>query len=111
MALYTHAVGLSAAGTLSPPAAVASSDTISAADVGSRGALLRVICGATPATVTVADPGATPSGNAGTPTAVAVGAAAAKHIYIPPTAVNPSTGVATVAYSATSSVTCELYRL
>lgn len=111
MGLYNHAVGLSAAGNLSAPAAVAASDTISAADIGSRGALLRVICGATPTNVTVADPGATASGNAGTPVPVAVVANAAKNIYIPPSAVNPSTQVATVAYSATAAVTCELYRL
>lgn len=111
MALYTHAVGLTAAGNQSPPAAVSSSDTISAADIGSRGAALRVITAGTTTNVTVADPGHTASGNAGTPVAVAVGATAAKMIYIPPSAVNRSTGVATVAYSATSSVTCELYRL
>lgn len=111
MALYTHAVGLTAAGNLSTPAAVASSDTIAAADIGSRGALLRVITAGTATNVTVADPGATAAGNAGTPTAVAVGTTAAKMIYIPPAAVNPSTQVATVTYSATSSVTCELYRL
>lgn len=111
MALYTHAVGLTAAGNLSTPAAVASSDTIAAADVGSRGALLRVITAGTATNVTVSDPGATPAGNAGTPVAVAVGTTATKMVYIPPSAVNASTGVATVAYSATSSVTCELYRL
>ncbi|QDY06167.1 hypothetical protein FJK98_02475 [Micromonospora sp. HM134] len=111
MALYTHAVGLSAAGSYSTPAAVASSDTISAADIGTRGALLRVICGATPANVTVVDPGTTPSGNAGSPSAVAVSASSARNIYVSPAAVNPSTQVATVNYSATSSVTCELYRL
>lgn len=111
MALYTHAVGLTATGNLSTPAAVSSSDTISAADIGSRGALLRVITAGTGATVTVADPGTTASGNAGTPTAVTVGTTAAKMIYIPHAAVNPATNVATVAYSATSSVTCELYRL
>ena len=111
MALYTHAVGLTAAGTLSTPTAVSSSDTISAADVGSRGAVLRVITAGTGTSVTVADPGATASGNPGDPTAVTVGTTAAKMIYIPPSAVDPSTGVATVAYSATTSVTCELYRL
>lgn len=111
MALYTHAVGLSAAGSKSTPAAVASSDTIAAADIGSRGALLRVICGATPANVTVADPGKTPAGNAGNPTAVAVSASSFSNIYIPPSAVDPTSQVATVNYSATASVTCELYRL
>lgn len=111
MALYTHAVGLTAAGNLSTPASVSASDTIAAADVGSRGAVLRVITAGTATSVTVADPGATAAGNAGAPVAVSVGATAAKMIYISPAAVNQSTGVVTVAYTPITSVTCELYRL
>lgn len=111
MAQYTHAVGLSAAGSKSTPAAVSASDTITAADVGERGCLVRVNCGATPTNATVADPGKTPSGNSGTAAAVAVPASDFRNIYVPKAAVDPNTQVATITYSATSTVTCELYRL
>ena len=56
-------------------------------------------------TVSISDPGATPSGNAGTVVPVSVGAGTTKLIPIPLTAVSPATGVATITYSAVTSVT------
>lgn len=108
MALLT-ATQPTAAGVAWTPAAVSASDTISAANLGTRGAYLVVINGgASSDTVTVADPGFSPSGNAGTALTNAVANATSEVMFIPPAAVNPATGVATVTHSFTTSVTCVL---
>jgi hypothetical protein len=64
--------------------------------------------------VTVGDPGTTPAGNpaSGSPAGrvVAVPAGAQRDIYISPRNVDPSTGVVTVTYSSTTSVTAECTR-
>lgn len=87
-------------------AAVASSDTIAAADIGDRGVLLQVINGGGGSiNVTIADPNTTAVGNAGTTTAQAVANGTDRWFRILPAHVNPSTGLATVAYSGTTSVT------
>lgn len=108
MALLT-ATRPTAAGVAWSPAAVAASDTISAADLGSLGAFLVVINGGgSPDNVTVLDPGFSPAANAGTPTANAVTNGTTEVMYISPKSVNPSSGVATVQHSFTTSVTCVL---
>ena len=88
--------------------------TISAADIGTRGVILRVITSGTATNVTVDDPGPTPMGNAGdtSDTAVAIGSTGSKMILVPPSAVDHTADppVATVAFSATSGVTVEAYR-
>jgi len=87
-------------------AAVASSDTIAAADIGTSGVLLNVINGSgSSINVTISDPGTTAVGNAGTTSAQAVANGADRWFRILPGHVNPSTNVATVSYSATTSVT------
>lgn len=92
----------------SAPAAVASSDTLTASDIGTNGVLLRVNNGGgAPINVTVSDPGSTGVGNAGTPAAQAVANGTAGWFRILPGNVNISTGLATVSYSATTSVTYE----
>lgn len=109
MALLT-AVRPTAGGTTSTAATVTSSDTISANDIGARGAYLVVTNGgASPITVTVSDSSLTPVGNAATTTAVSVANATSKAFYISPAAVNLSTNVVTVAFSATTSVTYQLF--
>lgn len=86
--------------------AVASSDTIAAADIGTNGVLLNVINGSgSSINVTISDPGTTDVGNAGTTTPQAVANGADRWFRITPFHVNPATGVATVSYSATTTVT------
>lgn len=99
-------------GVVTAGAAVSSSDTIADANISPNGCILVVINGNVASTnVTVSDPGFSPMGNAGTATAVTVSASTSKAIRIPPSAVNSSTGVATVAFSVTSSVTYQLFKL
>jgi hypothetical protein len=88
------------------PAAVASTDTISASDIGTSGVLLNVINGGgSPINVTISDPNTTAVGTGGTTTAQAVANATNGWFRILPGHVNPATGLATVAYSGTTSVT------
>ncbi len=110
MALLT-AVSVTSAATTVTAAAVSASDTIAAADIGVNGALLNVINGGGGSiNVTLSDPGTTGVGNAGTTVAQAVANGADRWFRISPGHVNPSTGVATVAYSGTTSVTYKLIR-
>lgn len=111
MALMT-AVRPTAGGTVIAGAAVSSSDTISANDLGARGAYLVVTNGGgSPITVTVSDASLTPAGNTATTTAVSVTNGTSKVFYISPAAVNLSTNVVTVAYSGTTTVTYQLLPL
>jgi len=99
------------AGVLAASAAVSASDTIAEAQFGSTGVVLRVINGgASPDNVSISDPGLTALGNAGTVVPVAVANGTTKTILIPRSAINSSTGVATVAHSFTTTVTYELYK-
>lgn len=110
MALLT-AVSVTSAATTVTAAAVSSSDTVSASDIGTNGALLQVINGSGGSiNVTISDPGTTAVGNAGTTSPQAVAAGADRWFRLSPGHVNPSTNVATVAYSGTSSVTYKLIR-
>lgn len=91
--------------------AVSASDTLTASDVGSSGVLLQVINGGGGSiNVTIADPGSTAAGNVGTTTAQAVANGTDGWFRILPAHVNPVTGVATVAYSGTTSVTYKAIR-
>lgn len=98
-------------GTTPAPITPAASDTIASSSFGPQGVYMRVITTGTATDVAVQDPGATPSGNPGTVTAVSAPATGVRMILIPLSAVNPSTGVATVTFSgARTGVTYELYR-
>ncbi len=94
-------------GTLSAPLTPTVSDKISGGDIA-RGAVLEVNAGATPATATFVDPGLTPAGNTGTQAAVAVAAGATRRFKPSASFVSASTGLVTVTYSGTTSVTYEL---
>lgn len=108
MALLT-ATQPTAAGVAWTPAAVSASDTISAANLGTRGAYLVVINGgASPDTVGLTDPSLAPTGNPGTYAGNTVTNATTKVMFISPAYVNPSTGVATVTHTFITSVTCVL---
>lgn len=111
MALLTATVP-TAAGVAWTPAAVAASDTISAANLGTLGAYLVVINGGGSSdTVTVSDASLTPAGNAATAGTNAVANGTSEVMYISPRAVNLTTGVVTVSHSFTTSVTCVLLPL
>lgn len=99
------------AGTTPSALTPAASDTIAAGSFGSDGIYARVITSGTATNVTVLDPNITIQGNAVTaPPAVACPSTGIRMIFIPLAAVNQSTGVATVTFSATAGVTYELYR-
>lgn len=105
------ATSITQAGVLAAPAAVASSETIAEAQFGAAGVVLRVINGnASSDTVTITDPNTTVMGSAATNPTVAVANGTTKSIFIPRSAINPATGVATVAHSVTATVTYELYK-
>ena len=97
---------ISAPGLISTPAALGIAavgpDTVVSPDQGTTLVVFNGSGGAI--TVTIADPGATPAGNAGTPTARSVAAGSLGFFPIGPANVDPTTGVATVTYSATTSV-------
>lgn len=105
-------VSITQAGNAPAPVAVAASDTIAEAQFGSGGCILRVInAGGTVDNVTISDPTVTGLGNTGTPAVVAVPITTGiRMIYIPRSAINPNTQLATVNHSFTTTVTCELYR-
>jgi hypothetical protein len=98
------------AGITPVPLTPAASDTIAAGSFGSDGIYARVITSGTATNVAVQDPNLTVQGNPATVTAVACPGTGVRMIFIPLTAVNQSTGVATVTFSATAGVTYELYR-
>lgn len=107
MALYS-ATAITRAGVVAAPAAVSSSDTIPGA-LASAGAILEVKNGSGGSiNVTFVDPGLTPAGNTGTQSAVAIAAGATRRFKLSTAFVNTDSLI-TVNYSATTSVTWELY--
>ena len=100
------------AGATSAGAAVAASDTITAAQLGAKGALLEIINGnASPNSVTISDSGSTPAGYSPGSYAATVTNATAKVFKIDPRQVDPATGLVTVTNSVTATVTYKLYPL
>ena len=94
---------ITAAGLTPTLSAVTASDTVA---VSNNSTYVHVLNGSgSPINVSISDPGSTPLGNAGTAVAVSVAAGAVKLIPIPLAAVSPATGVATISYSATTTVT------
>ena len=99
------------AGGLAAPVAVSASDTIASSQFGSLGVYLRVInAGASPDTVTITDPNTTIVGSAATNPTVTVTNATTKMIFIPVSMLNAATGLATVAHSFLTTVTCEVWK-
>lgn len=90
-------------GTTPAPYTPTASDTIAASDIiPGGGAVLRVVTGGVNvASVSVLDPNPTASGNPGTVTAVNVPISSVRYIFIPVSAVNNNTGVATVNFGGT----------
>lgn len=88
-----------------------SGDTVSLAGPNDDRTFLMVTNGgASSITVTLTDPGTTPAGNAGTSGTATVAASATKLIPISPALTNVSTGVVSISYSATTSVTVAAVR-
>jgi len=111
MALITPST-VTVAGLLAAPAAVAASDTISGDVVPPGGLIYRVINGnAAPDNVSLSDGGATPVGNAGTVTPVAVANATTKTFLITQAHINRTTNLVTITHSITATVTFELQRV
>ena len=109
MALLT-AQAIVRAGLAPAFTAVNASDTITAD--GSTYVLHVKNANAGACTVTLDDAGATPGGSGATDPTVTVPATTGERlIYIPNALVNPATGVITVSYSPTASVTAALYRV
>jgi hypothetical protein len=105
------ATAITLAGVAPSPVAVAASDTIAEAQFGSNGIVVRVINGgASSDTVTITDPNLTAMGSAATNPTVAVANGTSKMIAIGRNAINPSTGVATIAHSYTTTVTIEAWK-
>lgn len=110
MAAITATSILTTATTVTP-AAVAASDTIASSQFGSGSLILGVINGGgVGITVTLEDPGTTAVGNAGAEVAQSVPAGETRYIKVTRNHVDPATGVATITYSATASVTYTLMK-
>jgi hypothetical protein len=110
MALYTVQ---SVVGTGTTPAVITptASDTISGNDIiPGGGCVIRVITAGTITNVSVLDPNLTASGNAGTVVAVACPATGIRMIFIPISAVNPATNLATITFSSVAACTVEAYK-
>lgn len=99
-------------GVLTTGAAVAGSDTINRAVLGTRGVLLEIINGnAAPDVMSISDASATPSGAAAAALAPTVANATSKIFKIVPSMADPVTGLVTVTHSVTATVTYKLYPL
>jgi len=93
-------------------APVAASDTISAAQLGSQGALLEIINGnASTNNVTISDDSVSPTGADATDVAASILTATNKVFKVVPQMLNAATRVVTITNSVTATVTYKLYPL
>lgn len=99
-------------GTVTSGAAVAASDTIAVALLGSTGAYLEIINGnASPDSMTISDASLTTTGAAATSNAPSVTNATSKIFFISPRQADATTGLVTITHSVTATVTYKLYPL
>lgn len=100
------------AGVVATGAAVAATDTITKAVLGTRGVLLEIINGnASSDTVTVSDATTTSTGAAASAVSTSVTNATTFVFKILPQQADATTGLVTVTHSVTSTVTYRLYPL
>lgn len=100
------------AGTVVAGAAVAASDTITKAILGSRGAYLEIINGnAASDVMTISDASVTPTGAAAAANGPTVVNGTNKIFHISPKQADPITGLVTITHSVTATVTYKLYPL
>jgi hypothetical protein len=98
------------AGVATPGAAVAASDTIAVALLGSFGAFLEILNGnASPDSMTISDASTTPTGAAAAANAPSVTNATNKVFLITPRMADPISGQVTITHSVTATVTYKLY--
>ena len=91
---------------------VASSDTIAAALLGTKGANLEILNGSASAdNMTISDAGSSPAGTPATSYPGTVAAGQNKVFYIAPSQADPTTGLVTVTHSQTTTVTYKLTSL
>lgn len=96
-------------GTVSAGAAVAATDTIASALLGTRGAYLEILNGGgSPDNMTISDAGNTPAGTPGGTYAATVTNGTNKEFFIAPSQADPATGLVTITHSFTTSVTYKL---
>lgn len=101
-----------AAGTTPAAFSPTATDTIAEAQFGPNGCLYRLITTGTTTNLAVLDPNLTAQGNPGTVTALAAPATGVRMVFIPRSALNPATSVASVTASgALTGITAELYRI
>lgn len=100
------------AGTASPGAPVAASDTISTALLGARGALLEILNGnAASDTMSISDASVTGTGAAAATLAPVLLTATNRVFKIRPEQADLITGLVTITHSVTATVTYKLYPL
>lgn len=111
MALLPNQTITAAGLTPTTVAASAGGDTIAPASSADDRTMLYVNNGSGASiTVTVADPGKTAAGNSGTAPAITVAAGAVMFIPISTGQISPSTGLASITYSAVTTVTVAAVR-
>lgn len=111
MALLATQSITSAGLTPTTTAASVGGDTVAPVSLSDDRTILYVNNGSASAiTVTIADPGKTPAGNAGTAPAISVAATTAMYIPIAPGSINPATGLVSITYSAVATVTVAALR-
>lgn len=99
-------------GVATPGAAVSASDTVSAAQLGRRGALLEILNGnASTDTMSISDASVTPSGAGAAALAPTLATATNKVFWLLPSMADPVTGLVTITHSVTTTVTYKLYLL
>jgi hypothetical protein len=99
-------------GTASPGAVVASSDTISRAILGTRGAILEILNGnASADSMTISDASTTKTGAAAAANTPSIPAGQNRAFLIRPEQADRVTNNVTITHSVTATVTYKLYRL
>lgn len=110
----TQSVNIPSSGALTTPTALtpASTDTFADSSFGPNGLVLLIITTGTTTNVTVLDPGLTPGlGYAGTVPSLAATATGHRAVFVPRSAVNPATQVASVTFSSLTGVTYYAFKV
>lgn len=98
------------AGTASPGAPVAASDTITAGQLGAIGAVLEILNGNAAAdNMTISDASITPTGGAAAAIAPSVPAGANRAFFIDRRQADLTTGLVTITHSVIATVSYKLY--
>jgi hypothetical protein len=110
----TQSVNAPGAGSMTTPTPLtpAAADTIDQSNFGPNGVLLLVLTTGTTTDLTVNEPGVTPLSYAGTVPTLTGTATGHRALFLPRSAINPATGVATYNFSgARTGVTYYAFRV